>query len=357
MDHPNISWEDNFENLFQSIQEEITQASAVYILMDENVSALWLNDMLEQCPVISSVHIIEIPAGEEAKEMDILQHIWRQWIEDKVDRNAFVINIGGGSTTDLGGLAASLFKRGIGFAHIPTTLTGMVDAAIGGKTAINFQGIKNIIGTFQEPDQLIICPHFLDTLEESEILSGFAEMIKHALIADNSLWEAYVDLEEINAKSVVPFIKRNIQIKNRIVFEDPFEEGIRKQLNFGHTLGHALESFWLEKQSPKSHGHCVALGMCFACFVSNHYKLLDSDEMNETIDFTLSLYKIERKDWPNWLHIQPYLTQDKKNNRNTLQLVLLETIGKSSINHSLSLEDAEWLYGNFIEFIHSQPSE
>jgi 3-dehydroquinate synthase len=307
MDHPNISWEDNFENLFQSIQEEIAQASAVYLLMDENVSALWLNDMLEQCPVISSAHIIEIPAGEEAKEMEILQHIWRQWIEDKVDRNAFVINIGGGSTTDLGGLAASLFKRGIGFAHIPTTLTGMVDAAIGGKTAINFQGIKNIIGTFQEPDQLIICPHFLDTLEECEILSGFAEMIKHALIADSSLWEAYVDLEEINAKSVVPFIKRNIQIKNRIVFEDPFEEGLRKQLNFGHTLGHALESYWIEKQSPKSHGHCVALGICFACFTSNQFNLLASEEMNEVIDFTLSLYKIDQKAWPNWIDLKRYL--------------------------------------------------
>ncbi len=340
MDHPNISWEDNFENLFQSIEEEIREASAIYLLIDENVSSLWLNDMLEQCPIVSSAHIIEIPAGEDAKEIEILQHIWGQWIEDKVDRKAFVINIGGGSTTDLGGLAASLFKRGIGFAHIPTTLTGMVDAAIGGKTAINFQGIKNIIGTFQEPDQLIICPHFLDTLEESEILSGFAEMIKHALIADSSLWEAYVDLEEINAQTVVPFIKRNIQIKNRIVFEDPYEEGIRKQLNFGHTLGHALESFWIEKQTPKSHGHCVALGMKLAVRLSFN---LESETQDEIISFINELYPEDAK-MPLWKDLEPYLIQDKKNSNGNLKFTLLSEIGTGLENQSVTWEKAEITY-------------
>ncbi|MEN9947486.1 MAG: hypothetical protein RL106_309 [Bacteroidota bacterium] len=340
MDHPNISWEDNFENLFQSIQEEITQASAVYLLMDENVSALWLNDMLEQCPIISSAHIIEIPAGEEAKEMEILHHIWGQWIEDKVDRDAFVINIGGGSTTDLGGLAASLFKRGLGFAHIPTTLTGMVDAAIGGKTAINFQGIKNIIGTFQEPDQLIICPHFLDTLEESEILSGFAEMIKHGLIADSSLWDAYGELEEINARTVVPFIKRNIQIKNRIVFEDPYEEGVRKQLNFGHTLGHALEAYWIEKQSPKSHGFCVALGMKLAVALSDN---LESDIKTDIISFLDELYP-QDSNMPQWKELEPFLVQDKKNMNGQLKFTLLAEIGVGQENQPVTWEQAAQSY-------------
>ncbi len=340
MDHPNITWEDNFENLFQSIEEEIAQASNVYLIIDENVSGLWLNDILEQCPIIASAYILEVPQGEEAKEIEILQHIWGQWIEDQVDRNAFVINIGGGSTTDLGGLAASLFKRGIGFAHIPTTLTGMVDAAIGGKTAINFLGIKNVIGTFQDPSQLIICPHFLDTLDEKEIISGFAEMIKHALIADSSLWEAYLELEEINNESLTPFIKRNIQIKNKIVFEDPFEEGARKQLNFGHTLGHALESYWIEKNTPLSHGYCVAIGMKFAVALSNN---LDSENQSEIIAFLDEIYPNPTL-MPAWKELEQYLIQDKKNKNGLLKFTLLSQVGIGQENQTISWENAENSY-------------
>ena len=357
MDHPNISWEVELENLFLSIQEEIELASSIYILIDEKVSQIWLNDLLEQCPQIAQANIIEIPEGEACKEWEILHHVWEQWIEDKADRNTLVINIGGGSTTDLGGLAASLYNRGISFINVPTTLTGMVDAAIGGKTAINFHHIKNSIGTFQDADQLIVCPLFLESLSEEELLSGFAEMIKHSLIADESLWEAYNELDEISAATIIPFIKRNIQIKNHIVFEDPFEENIRKQLNFGHTLGHALESYWLEKNSPQPHGYCVALGICYACYVSQQKNMLSSSEMNDVFDFVFSLYTTEGYHWPNWHEVQQYLIQDKKNNRNSLKLVLLESIGKCSINHSLSLEDAERLYVDFIELVSSYPNE
>jgi 3-dehydroquinate synthase len=340
MDHPNISWENEFENLFQSIEEEIAQSSVVYLLIDENVSALWLNDILEQCPIVGNAHIIEIPAGEEAKELEILQHIWGQWIEDQVDRHALVINIGGGSTTDLGGLAAALFKRGVSFVHVPTTLTGMVDAAIGGKTAINFQGVKNSIGTFQDPEQLIICPHFLDTLPEEEILSGFAEMIKHALIADASLWEAYMELEEINASTIVPFIKRNIQIKNRIVFEDPFEEGIRKQLNFGHTLGHALESHWLETQRPKSHGFCVALGMKLAVALSTE---IEQELQVEIISFLEEIYP-NPETMPQWEDLVSFMVQDKKNQNGNLKFTLLAQVGQGIENQSIAWEVAKASY-------------
>lgn len=340
MDHPNIAWETEFSQLFQSIEEELAQASAIYLIIDEHVSGLWLNDLLEQCTPIAQANVIEIPAGEECKEMEILQHIWNQWIEDQADRNAYVINIGGGSTTDLGGMAAALYKRGISFAHIPTTLTGMVDAAIGGKNAINLSGIKNVVGTFQDPDQLIICPHFLETLEEKEIISGFAEMIKHALIADSALWEAYNELEEIDVPHIIPFIKRNIQIKNHVVFEDPFEENIRKQLNFGHTLGHALESYWLEIQQPQSHGYCVGLGMKYATVLSEE---LEAEQQEEVLQFLDEIFP-QPPSMPTWENILTYLAQDKKNKSGKLKFTLLEEIGKAKENQDVSWEKAKSVY-------------
>jgi 3-dehydroquinate synthase len=340
MDHPNISWEVELENLFHSIQEEIEQASSIYILIDEKVSEIWLNDLLEQCPQIAQANIIEIPEGEACKEWEILHHVWEQWIEDKADRNALVINIGGGSTTDLGGLAASLYKRGISFVNVPTTLTGMVDAAIGGKTAINFHHIKNSIGTFQDADQLIVCPLFLESLSEEELLSGFAEMIKHSLIADESLWEAYNELEEISAATITPFIKRNIQIKNHIVFEDPFEENIRKQLNFGHTLGHALESYWLEKQQPCSHGYCVALGMKYATELSIE---LEEETKSEIVNFLDEIFPTPNP-MPHWDDLLVYLNQDKKNQKGNLQFTLLAEIGQAVHDQSVTWEDAQTCY-------------
>lgn len=340
MDHPNISWEVELENLFDSIQEEIDQASSTYILIDEKVSQIWLNDVLEQCPQLAKANIIEIPEGEACKEWEILHHIWEQWIEDKADRQALLINIGGGSTTDLGGLAAALYKRGIGFVNVPTTLTGMVDAAIGGKTAINFHHIKNSIGTFQDADQLIVCPVFLESLPEEELLSGFAEMIKHSLIADASLWEAYNDLEEINAATIVPFIKRNIQIKNHIVFEDPFEENIRKQLNFGHTLGHALESYWLEKQTPLSHGYCVALGMKYATALSVQ---LDTEAKTEITAFLDEIFP-NPEQMPEWNDLLIYLNQDKKNQKGSLKFTLLTSIGHAVHDQSVDWEEAQNCY-------------
>lgn len=340
MDQPNIAWETEISQLFQSIEEELAQSSAIYLIMDEHVSGLWLNDLLEQCTPIAQANVIEIPAGEGCKEMEILQHIWNQWIEDKVDRNAYVINIGGGSTTDLGGMAAALYKRGISFAHIPTTLTGMVDAAIGGKNAINLSGIKNVVGTFQDPEQLIICPQFLETLEEKEIIFGFAEMIKHALIADCALWEAYNELEEIDVPHIIPFIKRNIQIKNHIVFADPFEENIRKQLNFGHTLGHALESYWIEIQQPQSHGYCIALGMKYATVLSAE---LGAEQQEEVLQFLDEIFP-QPPSMPTWENIIPYLAQDKKNKSGKLKFTLLEGIGEAKENQDISWEEAKSVY-------------
>ena len=335
-DHPYIHWQENLSELFSPVEEELFQASAIYVLTDENISSIWLQTLLEHCEILAHANIIELPAGEDSKEWEILSHVFGQLMEDRADKKIWIINVGGGTITDVGGMIASLYKRGVSFIHVPTTLMGMVDASIGGKNGINFQGNKNMLGTFQEPDALLIYPGFLDTLPEAEILSGLAEMLKHALIADPALWEALTDLEEIDANHLKPFIKQNIRIKNNIVFEDPFEENIRKKLNYGHTVGHAWESWSLENHLSFSHGYCVAQGMKWANYHSYKGDILDHESYVEINDFLEELFPIKSK--PKSEDLLKFLVQDKKNKSENLQLTLLQNIGEAMINQPMSLD-------------------
>ncbi len=340
--HPYIHWQPNIAELFSPIQEELKTASSIYILTDENVGQIWLNTLLENCPILQHANVIEVPAGEEAKEWEILNQVLTQLMEDKADKKSWLINIGGGVITDLGGLVASLYKRGISFIHIPTSLMGMIDASVGGKNGINFCGSKNMIGTFQEPDALLLYPGFLDTLPEKEILSGFAEMIKHALIADESLWEAIIDLEEIDAKHLKPFIRRNIQIKNHIVFDDPFEEDKRKLLNYGHSFAHAYEAWSMAQQKDFSHGYCVAQGMKLANFIAVKLKILDTEIGQEINEFLEEIFPIHPL--PGLDELMGYLSQDKKREGSILNYTLLETIGKAKYNQPITLIDWQGYY-------------
>jgi 3-dehydroquinate synthase len=286
--------------------------------------------------------VIEVPAGEEAKEWEILHQVLEQLMEDKADKKSWLINIGGGVITDLGGLVASLYKRGISFIHIPTSLMGMIDASVGGKNGINFCGSKNMIGTFQEPDALLLYPGFLDTLPEKEILSGFAEMIKHALIADESLWEAIMDLEEIDATHLKSFIRRNIQIKNQIVFDDPFEEDKRKLLNYGHTFAHAFEAWAIANKKDFSHGYCVAQGMKLANFIAMKMEILDTEIGQEINEFLEEIFPILHL--PTLDELMGYLSQDKKREGAILNYTVLESIGKAKFNYAISLTDWQSYY-------------
>ena len=304
------------------LKNTISDTSKVFILTDENVATFWLPEVAHWLHCDSAVDIV-IKAGEQHKNLQTVQRIWKTLMKYHADRNALLVNLGGGVITDMGGFAASTFKRGIKFINIPTTLLAMVDAAIGGKTGIDFGGGKNQIGTFAEAEEVIIDPVFLETLPERELLSGMAEMLKYGFIADGKLLG-------INLENYQQFIVRCGEIKREIVAQDPMEKGLRKILNFGHTLGHAIESHCLTTDYLLLHGEAVALGMLGALWLS--VKQLDLDEsvlqnFENQIPMLLSEAEISlsRND------IEPilsYLVHDKKNKGEKPQFVLLEAVGK-----------------------------
>ena len=300
----------------------IANASKVFILTDENVAPFWLPETEYWLGCDEAVEIVLKP-GEQHKNLQTVQRIWKTLMRHHADRNALLINLGGGVITDLGGFAASTYKRGIKFINVPTTLLAMVDAAIGGKTGIDFGGGKNQIGTFAEAEEVILDSVFLETLPQRELLSGLSEMLKYGFIADSNLLN--VSLENFQQ-----FIPRCGEIKREIVAKDPTEKGLRKVLNFGHTLGHAVESHCLTTDHPLLHGEAVALGMAGALWLSVKHFGLDEQVLNDyekMLPTLLSEAEIALTD----ADIEPimdYLAYDKKNKGEKPQFVLLEAVGK-----------------------------
>lgn len=243
--------------------------SKVFILTDETVSALWLANFKERLALQDTVDIV-VPAGETYKTLETAQMIWSKLMEHHANRQSLLYNLGGGTVTDLGGFAASCFKRGIDFINVPTTLLAMVDAAIGGKTGVNFGELKNQIGTFAKPKDILFYYDFLTTLPSRDIRSGLAELLKYGFIADESLLK-------VNECNYLDAIEKAVALKNAIVSKDPFEKYVsgmpasdsRMVLNFGHTFGHAIESVSLDTNHPLRHGEAVSLGMWCALWLSN----------------------------------------------------------------------------------------
>ncbi len=307
---------------------DISTYSKVAILVDENTK----RDCLFKLPQIENALIIEIKSGEEYKNLSTCNFIWEQLTINNFDRNALLINLGGGVIGDIGGFCAATYKRGLEFIHIPTTLLAMVDASVGGKVGIDFKGFKNQIGIFNNPNAVLIYPKFLETLEESELKSGFAEVVKHALISDNSLWLklkntpfADLDWEDI--------IDTSVHIKNKIVLADPFEKGERKKLNFGHTFGHAIESYYLEKGTPISHGEAVFMGMILETEISD----LSETNKNEIKNYILSDFALPYT--PNKTYLHKFLLNDKKNQNEKINFTLLSGIGNCSIDNLFSINE------------------
>jgi 3-dehydroquinate synthase len=307
---------------------DISTYSKVAILVDENTK----RDCLFKLPQIENALIIEIKSGEEYKNISTCNFIWEQLTINNFDRNALLINLGGGVIGDIGGFCAATYKRGLEFIHIPTTLLAMVDASVGGKLGIDFKGFKNQIGLFNNPKAVFISSEFLETLEESELKSGFAEVVKHALISDNSLWVKIkntpftdLDWEDITDTSV--------QIKNKIVLADPFEKGERKKLNFGHTFGHAIESYYLEKRTPISHGEAVFMGMILETKISD----LSETDKNEIKNYVLSNFALPYTPKKSSLH--KFLINDKKNQHGKINFTLLNGIGNCSLDNLFSLDE------------------
>lgn len=304
--------------------------SKIFILADEN-SNKYCWPLLKN--KINNARLIRIKSGEKNKNISSVCHVWEQLTAGKADRKSLLINLGGGVVGDLGGFAASAFKRGIDFINIPTTLLAQVDASVGGKTGVDFYDgkklIKNHIGLFSHPKAVFVNPAFTKTLKKREILSGFAEIIKHALIADNGYWRELQKISELSNYNYEKIICRSVEIKSGVVLKDPKESGLRKILNFGHTIGHALESHsLLNDRKPLIHGEAVAIGMICEAFISSRVAGLTLAELNEINFFIRAHYPFYVIDKRNYAALIALMRADKKNKNKAINFSLLPRIGE-----------------------------
>lgn len=279
-------------------------------------------------PLLPVHQLITVKNGEENKNLSSCSEIWAAMTRANADRHALVINLGGGVIGDMGGFCASVYKRGVDFIQIPTTLLSQVDASVGGKLGIDFQGLKNHLGVFTLPKTVLIDPVFLQTLSEREIRSGFAEIIKHCLIADQTMWNEIIRFP-LKDQLLAKLITHSVEIKDKVVTQDPTEKGLRKILNFGHTLGHAVETHFLSKSKNKKllHGEAIAIGMIMESFLAYKKSMLKKEELEQITSYIISMYGKTLITDPD---IQPILLltrQDKKNKGKRINFSLPDKIG------------------------------
>jgi len=312
--------------------------SRFFVLTDENTGKHCLPLLQKHIGELDNFDVIEINAGEESKNIDFCVGVWKMLIDFGADRQSLLVNLGGGVISDLGGFAASTFKRGIDFVHVPTTLLSQVDASVGGKTGIDLDNIKNIIGTFTQPKAVFIEHAFLQSLPERQILSGLAEMLKHGLIADATYWNKlkFSDLENPSAELVY----HSVEIKNKVVIEDPHEKGIRKSLNFGHTIGHAIETYSLmNDENPLTHGEAIAAGMICEAQLSVIKTGLTEDEVKEITEVISGLYPKYEITESNHKTLYNIMLKDKKNQNGKINCSLLTKIGQCRIDNVCAEEE------------------
>ena len=316
---------------------EQSSYSKVFVLVDENTKIHCLPHFKTLCeqPIDET---ISIKAGEVYKTIDTCTKVWTQLSQVGGDRKSLLINLGGGVVTDLGGFVAATFKRGIDFINIPTTLLAMVDASVGGKTGVDLGSLKNQVGVIEQPEMVLIFPEFLKTLEERQLKSGFAEMLKHGLIMDDAYWNhlcSGIDDAIGNEE-----IQNSIKIKGDIVAKDPTEKNIRKKLNFGHTLGHAIESYFLNATDRETllHGEAIAIGMVLEGYLSHKLtglSKIELDEIKRNFSKHYSPVKFSKSEIETVLEL---LKHDKKNEHGNINFVLLNRIGSAVIDVKVSTE-------------------
>ncbi len=311
-----------------------TKYSKLFILVDENSLKFCYPQLVEKIEAFEDGEIIEIDSGEQSKTLEVCIQIWSALSEYGADRKSLFVNIGGGVIGDMGGFIASTFKRGIDFINIPTTLLAQVDASIGGKVGVDLNHLKNEIGVFNNPSAVFVNSNFLNTLDKRQILSGFAEIIKHALIADYNYWIKVMSADFADLNSFDELIKTSVHIKNTIVSEDPTEQNIRKVLNFGHTIGHAIETFSLEHENKKHllHGEAIAVGMVCEAYLSYKICKLSKDELQEITEFIIGKFKSVKLDEMDAHRLIELMRHDKKNDKGDINFSLLSAIGKCEIN-------------------------
>ncbi len=280
--------------------------------------------------------LIRIPAGEAYKHLDTCRHIWSQLLEARIDRKGLLINLGGGVVGDMGGFCAASWKRGIRFVQIPTTLLAQVDASTGGKVGVDFEGVKNLIGTFAQPLDVLIDPAFLDTLPVEQLRSGFAEVIKHALIGDAAHWEQLCQLDSLQGAPWQQIVPRSLRVKRRIVAADPYEKDLRKALNFGHTIGHAVESAALHTERPLLHGEAIAIGMVCESWLSARKTGLPQAQLSQIVRFIRKIFGYYPLNNLPTADLLALMANDKKNDRAGINFTLLSHIGEARINQTAS---------------------
>ncbi len=302
----------------------------LFILVDTHTHEYCLPSFMGKLKTSLEIEILEMEAGEDQKTLETCTGIWKVLSELGGDRKSLLINLGGGVVTDLGGFVAATFKRGITCINFPTTLLAMVDAAVGGKNGVNLEGIKNQIGVIRPTEFVVADTSFLNTLPAAEMRSGLAEMLKHGLIYDEQYWKKLNSLEALKPEDLDDLIKESIEIKEQIVKQDPREENLRKSLNFGHTLGHAIEAYFLETPGKEKllHGEAVAAGMVMAAYLSHELCAFPAQTLEEIKKVILSLYgRIDLKP-EDEEQILELLKFDKKNEGGKINFVLLKKIGE-----------------------------
>ncbi len=333
-----IIFSQNFQNDLAIALSECERDQIFVLTDDVTKEKCW--PLLSHYFGLKHAHIITIPSGDQNKTIESMAYVWQELEKGGGTRHSCLVNLGGGMVTDLGGFAASTFKRGINFINIPTTLLAMVDASVGGKTGINFGGLKNEVGVFNDSKFVILNTEFLSTLDSENMLSGYAEMLKHGLINSEEMWAELVtyDINEPNLKRLQRMVADSVRVKERIVEEDPSEQGLRKALNLGHTFGHAFES-WALRRNPVLHGYAVAYGLICELYLSTVKMGFPADKMRQTVRYICDNYGTLPITCDDYDELIELMTHDKKNRGNEINVTLLGDIGDVHINQTVNNEE------------------
>jgi 3-dehydroquinate synthase len=320
--------------------------SKIFVIVDRITHEYCLTQLLQQLETETAIEVIEIEAGEENKHIETCLGVWNALSELDADRKSVVLNLGGGVVTDLGGFVASTFRRGIDYINIPTSLLAMVDASVGGKNGVDLGHLKNQIGLINTPKMVLINTLFLDTLSSIELRSGLAEMLKHGLIRDQKHWQELTELKDLTLNDLDRLIYDSVLIKKTVVELDPFERKERKTLNFGHTLGHAIESYFLTEPSKTKllHGEAIAIGMILACYISEKQLGFPTKDTVIIKDYLIKLYGKITFSKDDIAAVIELLKFDKKNEHGNINFVLLEAISQPKVD---CLVENELIYNAF----------
>ena len=330
------------QNITDTLQQIVAKGGypSIFILTDSNTSRICL-PRLRTIPELANAKVTEIPAGDENKNIEHLANIWQFLSNNGATRKSLMINLGGGMITDIGGFAASTFKRGMAYINIPTSLLGTIDAAVGGKTGINFNGLKNEVGVINPADYVLIDPEFFRTLDHDNFLSGYAEMLKHGLISSKEelLKVLKFDLQNVDFEEFKKLLESSIAVKEYFVEKDPKEQNIRKALNFGHTIGHAIESYSHEIGKPILHGYAVAFGMVCELYLSHIKTGFPLDLMRQINALIYENYRKFDFGCKSYNRLYELMTHDKKNTSSEINFTLLANVGELKINQTATKEE------------------